>query len=277
VDPATKKVREASIDEVLARRLHDSSVTDALEEFLAESSGAGAVAVMGGHDKERGDPIYRAVAELCRQLARDGYLMVSGGGPGVMEATNLGAYLAPHPDEALDAAIAVLATAPKYNDPRWLSAAYEVRAKFPLTQPGKARSLGVPTWFYGHEPPNAFATHIAKYFENSVREEGLLAIAAHGVIFAEGNGGTVQEIFQDACQNYYKTYDRASPMFLFGEAQWNYKGDPRDTTHKRKLAWPLLQKLAYEKGFEKLVFLTDSPSEIRDRIRAFSKSLTAGG
>ena len=49
-----------------------------------------------------------------------------------------------------------------------------------------------------------FATDIAKYFENSLREEGLLALALAGVVFARGNAGTVQEIFQDACQNYYR-------------------------------------------------------------------------
>ena len=43
--------------------------------------------------------------------------------------------------------------------------------------PGGRQSLGVPTWFYGHEPTNLFATHVAKYFANSIREDGLLAIA----------------------------------------------------------------------------------------------------
>ena len=32
-------------------------------------------------------------------------------------------------------------------------------------------SLGVPTWFYGHEPPNLFATRIAKFFTNALRED----------------------------------------------------------------------------------------------------------
>ena len=38
-------------------------------------------------------------------------------------------------------------------------------------------SLGIPTWYYGNEPPNLFASHAGKYFFNSVREDGLVSIA----------------------------------------------------------------------------------------------------
>lgn len=48
----------------------------------------------------------------------------------------------------------------------------------------KKTSVAIPTWLYGHEPPNVSASLVAKYFANGVREEGLLAIAGNGVIFA---------------------------------------------------------------------------------------------
>ena len=51
-------------------------------------------------------------------------------------------------------------------------------------------SLAVPTWFYGHEPSNLFASHIAKYFSNSIREDTLLAVALYGIVFAPGSAGT---------------------------------------------------------------------------------------
>jgi predicted Rossmann-fold nucleotide-binding protein len=60
--------------------------------------------------------------------------------------------------------------------------------------------------------PTPFATHIAKYFANSVREEGLLAIAKGGVIFTPGSAGTMQEIFQDLAQNHYQSFGVSSPM-----------------------------------------------------------------
>ena len=97
-----------------------------------------------------------------------------------------------------------------------------MRERFPLSEEAAAKhpSLGIPTWLYGHEPPNAFATAIAKYFANSVREDGLLAIAKAGVIYSPGSAGTIQEIFQDACQNHYITQGVASPMVFLGSAYW---------------------------------------------------------
>jgi predicted Rossmann-fold nucleotide-binding protein len=247
---APGKPRECGLDEILARRLHDFSITDALEELLHDVQPRGVIAIMGGHDAPRGDVAYRAIASLTHRLTRDGYLALSGGGPGIMEAANLGAFFANEDLAVLSAAIDELAKAPLFKPiGLWLAQAWRVRRG--VEKPG--RSLGVPTWFYGHEPPNGFATDIAKYFENSVREEGLLAIAKDGVVFAEGNAGTVQEIFQDACQNYYQTYfERASPMVLFGREYWT----------RRKEVHPLLMTLAREKKFEHMVLLSDDVDEI---------------
>ena len=67
----------------------------------------------------------------------------------------------------------------------------------------------MPTWHYGHEPPNLFATAIAKYFRNAQREAILLQICDAGIVFLPGAGGTVQEVFQDACENYYAAETRS--------------------------------------------------------------------
>ena len=95
-----------------------------------------------------------------------------------------------------------------------------------------------------------------------------MAIATHGVIFAEGNAGTIQEIFQDACQNYYDNYGFKSPMILFGKDYWqpkplNLENDYPVYPEKSYPAWPLLQGLAQKKNFTNLIKLT---SEIEDVI-----------
>ncbi|MDY7093600.1 MAG: hypothetical protein SX243_11580 [Acidobacteriota bacterium] len=262
-----------TIDVSLARRLHDHSITDALEEVIA---GQRVVAVMGGHGMERSDPFYASTARVARTLTREGFLMVSGGGPGAMEATHLGAYFASRSEAALAEAIDLLEPRPdgaqpgqEYKDEDWLHRAWRVREEFPLSQGDEeqCRSVGIPTWLYGHEPPAPFATHIAKYFANSVREDGLLAIAKHGVIFAPGSAGTTQEIFQDAAQNHYINeyggHRVCSPMILLGERWW---------TEKRPV-WPLLSAVAQGHMYGELLALTDSEEEIVRRIKIFDPAV----
>lgn len=217
-DHYLKTGKEAkSIKETLARRLHDHSITDSIEDFISDFEETKVVAFMGGHGLSRGDRIYKQVAEISKELTEKGYLMVSGGGPGAMEATHVGAWFANRSQQDLEESIKHLSKAPKYDHPNWLSTAFEVLQKFPISE---FESLGVPTWLYGHEPPTPFASHIGKYFANSVREEGLLAIAKGGVIFAPGSAGTMQEIFQEIAQNHYESYGSASPMIFLNREYW---------------------------------------------------------
>ncbi|MEM7050592.1 MAG: hypothetical protein AAF604_13080 [Acidobacteriota bacterium] len=256
----TGRANPPSLTETLARRLHDHAMSDALEEAIA---GHRVVGVMGGHSLQRTDPSFRQVARLTRRLTRRGYLMVSGGGPGAMEACHLGAWFAERSADDLDEALGLLAPAPGYK-PReaWLATAWEVRERFPLspTDLETCRSLAVPTWLYGHEPSTVFASWIAKYFANSVREDGLVTIAHHGLIFAPGGPGTIQEIFQDVTQNHYQTFGPPSPMILLGEAYWS----------DVKPVFPLLRRLADGHPWAQHLTLTDSSDEALRTIEAFS-------
>ncbi|MCZ9345654.1 LOG family protein, partial [Streptomyces sp. TRM76130] len=99
----------------------------------------------------------------------------------------------------------------------------------------------------GHEPPNAFAAHIAKYFANATREDGLLARCNAGVVFLPGAAGTVQEIFDNATPNYYESRGEPTPMVLVDEAHWS-EGLP---------AWPLLRALARGRSMESRITLVD--------------------
>jgi len=208
-----------SIKETLARRLHDHAITDAMYDFIADYDEKKIVAVMGGHALKRTEPSYKQVAVLAKLLTEKGYLMVTGGGPGAMEATHLGAWFADKGESELTEAIKILDKAPGYEHSDWLDTAFQVTDKYPKT--GNFKSLGVPTWLYGHEPATPFATKIAKYFANSVREDGLLTIAKGGVIFSPGSAGTIQEIFQDATQNHYLSFGYASPMIFLDKEFWS--------------------------------------------------------
>lgn len=242
----------------LARSLHDHSISDALHDFLSSYDERRLVGIMGGHGLLRTDAAYRKIARISKQLTEEGYLMISGGGPGAMEATHLGAWFADRTDEELDKAIELLRVAPSFRDEGWLATAFEVRQRWPQD---RYESLGVPTWLYGHEPATPFATHIAKYFDNSIREDGILTIAKGGIIYSPGSAGTLQEIFQDAVQNHYLSFGYASPMVFLDSDYW--------TTQMP--VYPLLEELLSKGRYKNLILsLSDDESDVIAEIRKFT-------
>ncbi len=243
----------APILEALAQRIHDHAIDDALNSFLLDWDKI--VAIMGGHSLHRTDDTYATVALVARSLTRAGYLVVTGGGPGAMEAGNLGAWMAPHPDAALDIALERLSSAVDYSTPEYLLASTAVVNEFGAG----ATSLAIPTWFYGHEPTNDFATDVAKYFSNSIREDGLLAIATHGVVYTPGAAGTIQEVFMDATQNHYNVFGIISPMVFVDSAYWA----------PDRLAAPLLlRQLAAGRPYADMITVLDNPDDVVDFIEA---------
>jgi predicted Rossmann-fold nucleotide-binding protein len=251
----------------MMQALHDNSITQATHEYLAESS-AKAVGIMGGHELARDSAAYDKIARLAYALARRGFTLLSGGGPGAMEATHLGALLSRQSVADLEQAMAELAAQPCLPENlknvvgpdgsvdsalvakahAWFLPAWRIMAR--VQEPGE--SVAIPTWLYGHEPTSMLATHIAKYFQNSVREDGLLAVATHGVIYSEGGAGTLQEIFQDANQNYYQVFGNFSPMTFYGADYWT----------RQIPAVPVLQALFKPEDFAQNVLVTDDPGRI---------------
>ena len=205
---------------------------------------------MGGHSLSRLDKAYVQVVRMSKRLAELGFLMITGGGPGAMEATHLGAWMAGRSEEELQEALSIMSVAPHYTDKLWLSTAWEVHNRFPNLG---YESLGVPTWLYGHEPSTPLATHIAKYFDNSIREDGILTISKGGIIYTPGSAGTLQEIFQEAVQNHYLTFGYASPMIFMGKQFWT-----EDVP-----VWPLIMNLVDSGRYKNLILcLTDEVADV---------------
>jgi predicted Rossmann-fold nucleotide-binding protein len=215
---------------------HDASIGDGLRRFL-KARRKPLVGIMGGHSVARGSEAYADIARLARHLA-DRYLLVTGGGPGVMEAAHVGVAFSTSPEQTLQDALDRLARNPtfpgldgvlndngeiadgmgeKLKEARdWLQAALEARAMAPEDMPV---SLAIPTWLYGAEPTMPFATHYGKYFQNSIREEALISNSRAGIIYGQGGGGTLREVFQDVELNYYaKEPKDFTPMIFFSRA-----------------------------------------------------------
>ncbi len=257
------------------RALHDDAIQDAFDEAL---EGWSAVGVMGGHALRRGCGEYAAAAHLGHDLAASGYVVLTGGGPGAMEAANLGAAA---PDRArLDEALARLAAVPGFEDVTewarigldaarsWTSSPRSVAAAAASHSAGDQSSpptFGVPTWFYGHEPPNVFPDLIAKYFSNALREDALITRANAGIIVLPGAAGTVQEIFAAVTLRYYTDRHPAArdalgslpPLVLVGTQHWTQDVPVR----------PVVDALAARNsGLARHVSLVDTPAEAIERL-----------
>jgi predicted Rossmann-fold nucleotide-binding protein len=245
----------ATLHDALVRALHDATIEVALARFVV---GRRVVGVMGGHAVTRDAPAYRTIARLGRDLARARFVVATGGGPGAMEAANLGAWFEPFDDSALDGALDVLSGAPSYTNDQhaYVQRAIDVRNRWPHG----GESLGIPTWVYLNEPTAAFARSIAKYFTNSLREDGLLAIARSGVVYTPGAAGTQQEIFADSAQNSLNLEGVRSPMVFFGTEFF--------TAELPELVGAVRRQAAAF-GWEQLILVTDDPGAVVDFIDTY--------
>ncbi|MFC7491821.1 MULTISPECIES: LOG family protein [unclassified Knoellia] len=240
----------------LLRAIHDDSVSDALTEFVGDVP---VVGVMGGHALTRDSDAYAGAARLGHTLASSGLVVATGGGPGAMEAANLGALCPSH--EVVSEALGRLAGIPSFRPSigAWAELALEVYddvLPLPL-QDSAVRSIGIPTWFYGHEPPNVFCNGIAKYFSNAIREDGLLARSTAGLIVLHGAAGTVQEIFQSITPLYYAEAERTlAPLVLVGVDHWS----------REVPVWDVIRALSSERGMGQVVHLVDSTDEAAELV-----------
>lgn len=276
---ATGRGTPMDAGEAVLRAVHDANVTFDLSRVIA---GRRVVGVMGGHQLPRDSADYVTVAELARDLARRGMLVCTGGGPGAMEASHLGAAVSQHPDSVLGETIAALAVVPRMPDlhsilsldgtpePALVRAAGEWFAPAWLASRAivdPVQSLSIPTWHYGHEPTSPFATQIAKLFQNSIREDGLLTIARQGIVFTRGSAGTLQEVFQDAQQNFYAQHpEYFSPMVFLGRDYWTQVipiGPVLDALFAT--AAPAVRAEA-----DRLLLVTDDIAEAAEHLDAFT-------
>ena len=204
---------------------------------------------MGGHAVQRGEPAYADAARLGGCSAQH-ITVATGGGPGAMEAANLGARLAGRPHDDLDEALAALAAVPSYRPSVGAWAERGPRASSDALA-GRTESLGIPTWHYGHEPPNVFATAIAKYFRNATREAILLRSATPASCSCPAPAAPSRRSSRTPARTTTPTSRRSRRWCWSGAAYWT----------ETLPAWPLLQRAGRGRPMEPHVHLVDAVEE----------------
>jgi predicted Rossmann-fold nucleotide-binding protein len=282
------------------RSQHDEGIANALRSF-AHDTQRNIIGIMGsGNPGIRCKLVYEKTVRVAWLLAHDGrYLIATGGGPGQMEAANLGAYLANNGPESIDEALKILRTDldrnPETNELRRLQTqtcsyknakgeddqyAYTAAAQAVIAKFGSGHaSLGIPTWFYGNEPTNVFATTVAKFFSNGIREDLLVTIAMGGLVMAPGSAGTRQEIFMDMTQNFYASFCYRSPVVFLGVDYWG--AIPTETSKDGKIVereddgvYSLVHKLT-PPDFRGMLVTTDVDQDVLAFLKAHPPTLAS--
>ena len=103
---ADEELLEAETEAIVSQ-LDDSVRVRRIAEELREGFGrlahiGKAVSIFGSARTPPDDPMYAAACEVARELGRHGFAIITGGGPGIMEAGNRGAREAGVPSIGLD-------------------------------------------------------------------------------------------------------------------------------------------------------------------------------
>ena len=188
-------------DDALAQALHDHAIDDGARR--RGSRAASIVGVMGGHAARARQPRRTPTPPASATASAAALTVATGGGPGAMEAANLGAFVAGRPATVLDEALASLAAVPSFRPDVGAWARRRVR--------GGRRRLADGARVARH-PDLALRPRAAqpvRHRDRQVLQQRRRArrccsrSATPGIVFLPGAGGTVQEVFQDACENYY--------------------------------------------------------------------------
>jgi uncharacterized protein (TIGR00730 family) len=175
-----------------------------------------AVSIFGSARTPPEDPMYQAAVETARLLAEAGLTVITGGGPGIMEAGNKGA------------------------------------------QQGKGVSVGLNIELPFEEASNPYVEISINFHYFFVRKMMFVKYAQAFVIFP-GGFGTMDELFE--ALTLIQTGKIVNfPVIMFGSGYW-----------AGMFSWLKDQMEAGEKispGDVDLMYVTDSPAEVRDRILA---------
>lgn len=208
----------------------DFETTLAIKDMI-HSHPQKAVGIMGRGSIKRYSKQYKDAAFIGKVIAENNYMVITGGGPGVMEAIHLGVWFAGRKNQELTEALTILSKHWDSNDLCYFEKVKEIKRKYPRVK--KTFDLSILTYVYGTKLANGFAHNYAVYFNNAIREETIIIAAKDSVILLPGGYGTQIELFMALEYNSDAIETNPSrPIILFNSSFW-----------QTIFAKPFLQKL----------------------------------
>jgi uncharacterized protein (TIGR00730 family) len=201
--PNSPKVPQPSDPQLVRRSQNSAREAWRMFEIIAEFVTATerlqtiqpAVAIFGSARVTPGHPYYQAAEDIAQRLSEAGFSVISGGGPGIMEAANRGAYAGSSPSVGLNIQLPHEQAANEYQDVAHtfqhffarkvmfvkLSCAFimmpggfgtldELMEVLTLVQTGKIRKL--PVILVG----GAFWSGLLEWIQGTLKEEGMIGV-----------------------------------------------------------------------------------------------------
>ena len=194
-----KKKSAADPVEVLDKAIYHlwETIND-LEEIQPERVEHFRVSIFGSSRIRRGDPVYAEVKKLSYELAHKGIDIVTGGGPGLMEAANSGAV-----EGQIDS---------------------------------KARSFGLPIHMPSEEQMNPFVDRVFKHRTFFSRLHHFVRLSSAFVVFSGGIGTCLESFL--VWQLLQVRHMKSHPFILVGDMWPGLLAWMKETMVKRGLVGP---------------------------------------
>jgi hypothetical protein len=193
--------------------LSDLDTTYELDLYFKKYKSNSYVGIIGGYDIKRDTDKFREIAFMSKKLSENGYIIITEGGQGAMEAAHIGSWFAYRDIEELYDAILFLSKFLNNTKDEWYNSAYMIQEKYPRVSKGKDIVITTLTNELLITP---FTSYVTIFFREQL-QESLLLSSMNTIIFLPGDSNTDKKVYSSF------QYMENKNLFFFDSKYWNQK------------------------------------------------------
>lgn len=193
--------------------LSDLDTAFELDLYFLKYTSNSYVGIIGGYDIKRDTDEFREIALVSKKLTENGYIIITEGGEGAMEAAHLGSWFAYRDIQELYDAILFLSKFLKNTKDEWYNSAYMIQKKYPRVSRGKDIVIYALTNELIITP---FTSYVTIFFREQL-QESLLISSMNTIIFLPGDFNTDKKVYSSF------QYMENKNLIFFNSKYWNKK------------------------------------------------------